>query len=106
MKKTTIDLAVLLLVLFVPSVAMAAGGTALPWEGALNTLTTSITGPVAIAVALIAICASGGVLIFQGGEMSTFARTGSFIALVAGLLVGANNVLQALYGTAAIVPVA
>ncbi len=105
MNKNSLKFAVVLSILFLPSMAIAAAGTALPWEGAINILVASVTGPVAIGAALIAICASGGVLIFQGGEMSTFARTGTYIVLVAGLLVGANNVLQALYGSAAVVPV-
>lgn len=81
----------------------AATGTALPWEGPLTTVQQSITGPVAIAVALIAIAIAGAMLIF-GGEINNFARTGVYIALVLALLVVANNVLTALYGTSTTIP--
>lgn len=88
----------------VPQLAFAAAaGGALPWEGPLAVIQASITGPVAISIALIAIAVAGGMLIF-GGEINNFARTGVYITLVLGLLVMANNVLAALYGGAAVIP--
>jgi type IV secretory pathway VirB2 component (pilin) len=44
-------------------------GTNLPWEGPLTTLVTSLTGPVAYAISVIAIVAMGATLAFRGGEM-------------------------------------
>src|ERR1700744_2608800 len=43
--------------------------TNLPWEGPLTTLVTSLTGPVAYAISVIAIVALGATLAFRGGEM-------------------------------------
>ena len=43
-------------------------GTNLPWEGPLTTLVTSLTGPVAYAISVIAIVALGATLAFAGGE--------------------------------------
>ena len=83
--------------------AFASTTGSLPWETPMQTIRTSITGPVALSVALIAICASGAMLIF-GGEISQFTRTGVYIVLVLGLLVAANNFLSALYTTGATIP--
>ena len=47
----------------------AENGTNLPWEGPLTTLVTSLTGPVAYAISVIAIVALGATLAFAGGEM-------------------------------------
>ena len=47
----------------------AENGTNLPWEGPLTILVTSLTGPVAYAISVIAIVALGATLAFAGGEM-------------------------------------
>lgn len=87
-----------------PQIALAqGGGGGLPWEGPLQTLSNSLTGPVAISIALIAIAVAGGVLIW-GGEINRFASMAVYIVLVLGLLVMANNVLQALYAPGMVIP--
>ena len=77
--------------------------TAMPWEKGLQTLHDSVTGPVAKVIALIAIVAAGAALIF-GGDMTGFMRTTIYIVLVLGIIVGAANLLKALYGDSALVP--
>ena len=52
----------------------AETGTNLPWEGPLTTLVTSLTGPVAYAISVIAIVALGATLAFRGGEMGETMR--------------------------------
>ena len=47
----------------------AETGTNLPWEGPLTTLVTSLTGPVAYAISVIAIVALGATLAFRGGDI-------------------------------------
>jgi type IV secretion system protein VirB4 len=47
----------------------AETGSTLPWEGPLTTLVTSLTGPVAYAISVVAIVALGATLAFAGGEM-------------------------------------
>lgn len=84
-------------------VLAATGGGSLPWETPLATVQASLTGPVAVSVALIAIAVAGAMLIF-GGEINNFARMGVYIVLVLGLLVMANNFLSALYTTGATIP--
>ena len=84
-------------VLAVSEAAFAAPG-AMPWEAGLEKLKDSITGPVAQAIALIAIVAAGAALIFCG-DMTGFMRTAVYIVLVLGIIIGAANLLSALGGT-------
>jgi type IV secretion system protein TrbC len=81
-------------VLFAASTVFAAQG--LPWEAPMTVLRTSLTGPIAFAIALIAIMVTGGMLIF-GGEINEFAKRGSYVVLVLGLLVTAQNALAVLF---------
>lgn len=76
--------------------AFAGGGGGLPWEGPLEQIQESITGPVAMAVALIAIAVAGAMLIF-GGEINDFARRLAYVVLVCGVLLGSAQVV-ALFG--------
>lgn len=84
----------LLLVLAEP--ALASGGGGLPWEGPLQQIQQSITGPVAGFIALAAVAIAGGMLIF-GGELNDFARRLMYVVLVAGILLGATQIV-ALFG--------
>lgn len=72
--------------------AMASGGGGLPWEGPLQQIQQSITGPVAGFIALSAVAVAGGMLIF-GGELNDFARRLMYIVLVAGILLGATQIV-------------
>lgn len=63
----TMQLAVLASLLL-PAVAFA-GGTGMPWEGWLDQILNSITGPVARAIGVIAIVACGlGIAFSEGGS--------------------------------------
>lgn len=72
--------------------AFASSGGSLPWEGPLEQIQESITGPVAGYIALAAVAIAGGMLIF-GGELNDFARRLVFIVLVAGILLGATTIV-------------
>ncbi|WP_064711966.1 TrbC/VirB2 family protein [Rhizobium bangladeshense] len=74
------------------SPALASSGGSLPWEGPLQQIQESITGPVAGAIALAAVAIAGGMLIF-GGELNDFARRLVYVVLVAGILLGATNIV-------------
>ncbi len=87
--------AVLGLILAHPALASSGGGS-LPWESPLQQIQQSITGPVAGAIALAAVAIAGGMLIF-GGELNDFARRLMYIVLVAGILLGATQIV-ALFG--------
>lgn len=72
--------------------AWAGGGGGLPWEGPLQQIQQSITGPVAGFIALAAVAVAGGMLIF-GGELNDFARRLMYVVLVAGILLGATQIV-------------
>ncbi|EPE93863.1 TrbC/VirB2 family protein [Rhizobium grahamii] len=76
---------------FAPALASSSGG-GLPWEGPLQQIQESITGPVAGAVALAAMAIAGGMLIF-GGELNDFARRLVYVVLVTGILLGATQIV-------------
>ena len=76
--------------------AFASSGGSLPWEGPLQQIQQSITGPVAGFIALAAVAVAGGMLIF-GGELNDFARRLMYVVLVAGILLGATQIV-ALFG--------
>lgn len=79
------------IVLATPALA-GSGGGGLPWEGPLEQIQESITGPVAGYIALAAVAIAGGMLIF-GGELNDFARRLVYVVLVAGLLLGATQIV-------------
>jgi type IV secretion system protein VirB2 len=79
--------------------AFATGGDAMPWEKGLTALQTSITGPVASVISILAIVGAGAALIF-GGNIQGFLRSTVYIVLVIGLIIGASNTLTALGFTA------
>jgi type IV secretion system protein TrbC len=75
-----------------PALAGGGGGGGLPWEAPLQQIQQSITGPVAGAIALAAVAIAGGMLIF-GGELNDFARRLMYVVLVAGILLGATQIV-------------
>ncbi|SCB37785.1 TrbC/VirB2 family protein [Rhizobium hainanense] len=86
--------------------AMASsGGGGLPWEGPLQQIQESITGPVAGYIALAAVAIAGGMLIF-GGELNDFARRLMYVVLVAGILLGATQIVGLFGATGASIGVA
>jgi len=74
-----------------------SGGGGLPWEGPLQTLANSLTGPVALGISIIAMAAAGGTLVF-GGELSEFTRKALLLVLAIAFLVGGAGFMSALFG--------
>lgn len=101
-----LGLTVIALLMLIPELALATGTdaastTTMPWEGPLQTIMQSITGPVAMVIALVGITIAGGMLIF-GGELGEFGRRLVMLVLVMGLLLMAANVIGGLFtGTGA-----
>ena len=92
-KKSLLTLAVIAVAAIVAaSPALASSGGSLPWEGPLEQIQESITGPVAGYIALAAVAIAGGMLIF-GGELNDFARRLMYVVLVAGILLGATTIV-------------
>lgn len=98
LRERSIDLAATALVLafILADPAWASSGGGLPWEDPLQQIQESITGPVAGFIALAAVAIAGGMLIF-GGELNDFARRLMYVVLVAGILLGATQIV-ALFG--------
>ena len=79
----------------------AETGTNLPWEGPLTTLLTSLTGPVAYAISVIAIVALGATLAFRGGEMGETMRHLLQAGIAVCLVVFAAQVMTSFIGQSA-----
>lgn len=89
--------AILLFLLLTPAAWAGGGGGGLPWETPLNKVATSLTGPVALSVSLIALMVAGGTLVF-GGELSEFARRSCVAVLAIAFLVLGAGFMTALFG--------
>lgn len=79
------------------------GGAGLPWEGPLDKLRRSFSGPVAFVIALLGIIACGSTLIW-GGEISEFTRRIIYVVLVVCLIVFANTLLTGALFSGATIP--
>ena len=92
-------LILLCLYLLFPLVTLASTGDVggLPWEGPLDKIVKSITGPVAFAISLLGIVSAGCGLVF-GGELSEFVKVLLKLILVVSLIVGAGSILSILFG--------
>ncbi len=103
----SIDLAAIVLALtfILADPAWASSGGGLPWEDPLQQIQESITGPVAGFIALAAVAIAGGMLIF-GGELNDFARRLMYVVLVAGILLGATQIVGLFGATGASIGVA
>jgi type IV secretion system protein VirB2 len=101
---TSIISSALVLTVMLPTVAFASAGSGggLPYEGWLNSLRNSITGPVAFTVAIVALVGTGASLIFQAGDMNTFLRSFVFFILVAAFVIAANNIMSGFFGHGAL----
>lgn len=87
-----------------PGTASAAttGGGSMPWDGPLTTITNSLTGPVAMAIAIGAFFVAGAILVF-GEDMSAFVRRLLMVVIAVCLLVFGNKFLAAMGITGAMV---
>ena len=78
------------------SLSMSFWGVAsaqLPWETPLQTLSTSLTGPVAKAIGVIALAVSGGMLAF-GGELSDFTKRIMMVVLALSVMLMASQFMS------------
>jgi type IV secretion system protein TrbC len=83
--------------------AFAAGaGQALPWEAPLTRLQQSLSGPVAGAIAVIALVAIGVTLVF-GGEWNEFARRAVYAVCAIAFIISAGALLGGLFAVGAAV---
>ena len=83
---------------FVSTQALASTSRSnLPWEKPLQMLQDSITGPVAITVSILAMCASGVALVW-GEEISGFTRRILMLVLAIAVLVSSASIISTLFG--------
>ena len=87
--------------LLLPARVFASTGGGLEWEAPLTKVSDSIKGPVAFAICLLAIVACGCALAF-GGEIGEFVRRLVMLVLIISVIVFAAQILQSLFGTAAL----
>jgi type IV secretory pathway VirB2 component (pilin) len=80
----------------------AGGGPALPWEAPLTRLQQSLSGPVAGAIAIIALVAIGVTLVF-GGEWNEFARRAVYAVCAIAFIISASALLGGLFAVGAAV---
>lgn len=73
------------------------GGGGLPWEGPLDAVVKSLTGPVALAISILAMAAAGGALVF-GGELSEFTRKIIMLVLAISFLVFGASFMSTVFG--------
>ncbi len=71
----------------------ATAGSGLPWESPLSTIQSSLTGPVATAIAVIALFAAGAALVF-GDEMSNFVKRVLIGVMALALLIAGSHFLS------------
>ena len=89
----------LLATLATPFARASANTSLASLETPLQALQSSLSGPVALAIGVIAIAITGGMLIF-GGEISDFGKRMAYVVLVLGILLTANTIVTSLFTSA------
>ncbi|HAA02065.1 MAG TPA: conjugal transfer protein TrbC [Syntrophobacteraceae bacterium] len=74
----------------------SSSSSSLPWESPLQKLVSSLSGPVALGIAIIAMVAAGGALVF-GGELSEFTRKALLLVLAIAFLVLGSQFMTTLF---------
>jgi type IV secretion system protein VirB2 len=97
LESTCVTRLLIMLLTLSQSAWAGAGGGGLPWETPLNKVATSLTGPVALSMSLIALMVAGGTLVF-GGELSEFARRACVAIMAIAFLVLGAGFMTALFG--------
>ena len=72
-----------------------ANAQTLPWESPLNALQTSLTGPIAKSIGVIALAVSGGMLAF-GGELNEFTKRIMMVVLAISVMLLAGSFVTGL----------
>lgn len=89
---------VLVALLMLPVMQASQAGGGMPWEGALLKISSSLSGPVAQCVCIIAIAGSGFTLFF-GGEMNDVIKWILKFTLVASIVLFGVGLVSSLFGT-------
>ena len=79
---------------------MATVATSLPWDSAFDTIRKSLTGPVAVTIALAGLVGAGAMLIFGRSEMSEIISRVLYLVIVIALIFLGAAIIEALYPAA------
>ena len=85
------------LFLISPDVFAASTGEGLPWEGPLDKVKRSLSGPVAMSISVVALVSCGSSLIF-GGELNDFSRRMVLSILGIAVLVSGMKFMEIVFG--------
>ena len=88
-----------LLAMLAAGAAQAGAAQNLPWEAPVQTLVNSLTGPIALGIALVAFSASGWALVW-GGELPDWGRKMLMVVLVVAAIVAAAGFINLLFPAA------
>ena len=102
MKKSVIRFPAAILALLAAQSAFATGTGGLPWDSAITTLQSDLTGPVATGISVIAFLAAGAALVF-GEELGGIAKKLMYVVLGVAFIVMGNKFLSMLGLTGALV---
>lgn len=86
---------------FASDAGTGTGGSGLPWERVLQTLLTSVIGPVAYAFIAIGIVGSFAGMA-MGGQIQDYTRQLLFLALLGGVMLFVRQVINMLFSGAVI----
>ncbi len=92
------NMTLILLMLVISPIALGATTTGLPWESPLQTVTNSLTGPVAGFISLIAIAVCG-ITAAIGQDLSGFVKTLLGIVFIISVVLGAASLIRILFGS-------
>lgn len=79
-----------------PALLLSSPVMALPWEGPLKTLQTSLTGPIAQSIGILAMAVAGGMLAF-GGELGDFTKRIMMVVMALGVMLFASKFVTTLF---------
>lgn len=84
---------------FIAEASLATSTANMPWEDPLESIQSSLTGPVALVVAVLGVVVCGAMLIF-GGDMQEFTRRMIYVVLAISVLVSASSLITLLFPSA------
>ena len=84
------------------AVEASSSGGGLPWEGPLQRVVDSITGPVAFGISVLAVVGCG-VGLAMGGDMNEFLRRFMMLTIVVAVIVFAVNIMSSVFGVGAVI---
>jgi len=78
--------------------SLGSGGGGLPWDSALTTLANDLSGPVALAISVIAFAITGFMMVW-GGEMTDFAKNMIRVIFAISVVTGGTGLFTKFFGS-------